>query len=329
MNIRQNTGTIVAAAFVIAIMTMLGSVGCSDSDGNGGADTTDVDTCHFFPESWTWGEPLIVIQRANTGYNFPAANPSNPDEFSYFRYIQDLGITELRKHNLQTGADVLLCNTVPAVSPGWSGNGKIYFDGGGIVYVADAVSGDLTTLNVPGEIYQPCVGRNNNRMICDYRPSGSFYIAVLTLDGQVTDSLGNEIQSYAWVNDTALAIFKIDKTYKVLSYPSLQEIKTGSMDFTPYLVQYYGDTRFITYRAGDLYFFDYMTGQLTPIIENCGDRYSYATFAITADKSKIISVRTHNEAVDTTSWQPVYSFEHELVAVTLPAGKLQYITNLP
>lgn len=329
MNIRQNTRTIVAAAFVIAIMTMLGSVGCSDSNGNGGPDTTDVDTCHFFPESWTWGGMQTIIQEAETIYNFPCANPNNPDEFAYLRYDNQYISFELRKHNLQTGADMLLCNTVPTYSPGWAGNGKIYFGNSGLVYEVDAMTGNLTTVNAQGALYDPRVGRNNGKMICRYEPPGGIenaYIAVLSTSGQVTDSIGKNIGRYAWVNDTAIIVVSPDDSFRILSYPSLQVRLSGSLPYGHTLIAHYEGTRFITSGAGSLRYLDYATGQVTPIIGPCGDRYSYGgNSALSGDKSRIISVRTHNEIVDTTGWQHVYSTRREMVAVTLPAVKLQYI----
>ncbi len=99
-------------------------------------------------------------------YHMPCFNPNNANEFCYLFGKQGLG-GQLRKHNLQTGEDVLIYPISFSAPPKWNKNGKITFASGYQVYTIDEDGKNIKKhTTVPYNMYPAWL--NDSTIICYY-----------------------------------------------------------------------------------------------------------------------------------------------------------------
>ncbi len=85
-------------------------------------------------------------------YTLPVFNPNNPNEFAYQHFEND--VYQLRRHNIQTGADVLLVNDVDLISkPSWSSSDWIAFDSYPLYRIRAIHARNETMVQISNEIY--------------------------------------------------------------------------------------------------------------------------------------------------------------------------------
>jgi len=85
-------------------------------------------------------------------YTMPSFNPNNSNEFAYQRF--ENGVYQLRRHNLQTGEDVLLMNNINLISkPSWSSTDWIAFDSYPNYHIRAVHARDETIVQISDELY--------------------------------------------------------------------------------------------------------------------------------------------------------------------------------
>lgn len=122
-------------------------------------------------------------------YHMPCFNPNNAKEFCYLFAKQGLG-GQLRKHNLQTGEDVLIYPISFSAPPKWNKNGKITFASGYQVCTIDEDGKNIKKhTTVPYNLYPAWL--NDSTIICYHSPNLANQLQVhrIFINSNIIDTL--------------------------------------------------------------------------------------------------------------------------------------------